>query len=59
MPPLVSAVGKSESGKTTLIEKMVRELKSRMSLKTSYRTLRIDSDASAKDISQQWRQYIG
>ncbi len=29
MPPIVSIVGNSKSGKTTLIEKLVRELKSR------------------------------
>ena len=29
MPPIVSVVGKSKSGKTTLIEKLLRELKSR------------------------------
>lgn len=29
MPPLVSIVGKSQSGKTTLIEKLIKELKSR------------------------------
>jgi len=29
MPPVVSIVGKSKSGKTTLIEKLIRELKSR------------------------------
>lgn len=29
MPPLVSIVGKSKTGKTTLLEKLVRELKSR------------------------------
>jgi molybdopterin-guanine dinucleotide biosynthesis protein B len=29
MPPIVSIIGKSESGKTTLIEKLIRELKSR------------------------------
>jgi molybdopterin-guanine dinucleotide biosynthesis protein B len=29
MPPIVSIVGKSESGKTTLIEKLIAELKSR------------------------------
>ncbi len=29
MPPIVSIVGKSKSGKTTLIEGLVRELKSR------------------------------
>ena len=29
MPPIVSIVGKSESGKTTLLEKLIRELKSR------------------------------
>ena len=29
MPPIVSIVGKSKSGKTTLIEKLVKELKSR------------------------------
>ena len=29
MPPIVSIIGKSKSGKTTLVEKLVRELKSR------------------------------
>ena len=29
MPPIVSIVGKSESGKTTLMEKLIKELKSR------------------------------
>lgn len=29
MPPIISIVGKSKSGKTTFIEKLVRELKSR------------------------------
>lgn len=29
MPPIISIVGKSKSGKTTLIEKLIRELKSR------------------------------
>jgi molybdopterin-guanine dinucleotide biosynthesis protein B len=29
MPPIVSIIGKSRSGKTTLIEKLIRELKSR------------------------------
>ena len=29
MPPIVSVIGNSESGKTTLIEKLVQELKSR------------------------------
>ena len=29
MPPIVSVVGKSKSGKTTLIEKLVQELKPR------------------------------
>ena len=29
MPPVVSIVGKSESGKTTFIEKLIKELKSR------------------------------
>ena len=29
MPPIVSIVGKSESGKTTLLEKLIAELKSR------------------------------
>ena len=29
MPPIVSIVGKSKSGKTTLMEKLIRELKSR------------------------------
>ena len=29
MPPIVSIVGKSKSGKTTLIERLIRELKSR------------------------------
>jgi len=30
MPPIVSIVGKSKPGKTTLIEKLVQELKSRV-----------------------------
>ena len=29
MPPIVSIVGKSEAGKTTLIQKLIQELKSR------------------------------
>ncbi len=29
MPPIVSVIGKSHSGKTTIIEKIIRELKSR------------------------------
>lgn len=29
MPPIVSVIGKSNSGKTTIIEKLIRELKSR------------------------------
>ena len=29
MPPIISIVGKSKSGKTTLMEKLIRELKSR------------------------------
>jgi molybdopterin-guanine dinucleotide biosynthesis protein B len=29
MPPIVSVVGKSETGKTTLIQKLIKELKSR------------------------------
>jgi len=29
MPPIVSIVGKSSSGKTTLLEKLIKELKSR------------------------------
>ncbi len=29
MPPIVSIVGRSKSGKTTLIEKLIVELKSR------------------------------
>ena len=29
MPPIISVIGKSKSGKTTLIEKLIRELKSR------------------------------
>jgi len=29
MPPVVSIIGKSKSGKTTLLEKLIRELKSR------------------------------
>lgn len=29
MPPIVSVIGKSKSGKTTLIEKLIKELKSR------------------------------
>jgi molybdopterin-guanine dinucleotide biosynthesis protein B len=51
MPPIVSIVGKSKSGKTTLIEKLVQELKSR-----SYRVATIkhipqevNFDESGKD----------
>ena len=29
MPPIVSVIGNSKSGKTTLIEKLIQELKSR------------------------------
>jgi len=29
MPPIVSIVGRAKSGKTTLIEKLIEELKSR------------------------------
>ena len=54
MPPVVSIVGKSKSGKTTLIEKLIRELKSR-----GYRVATIkhspqesDFDESGKD---SWR----
>jgi molybdopterin-guanine dinucleotide biosynthesis protein B len=54
MPPVVAIVGKSKSGKTTLIEKLVRELKSR-----GYRVATIkhspqesDFDDSRKD---SWR----
>ena len=54
MPPVVSIVGKSKSGKTTLIEKLIRELKSR-----GYRVATIkhspqgiDFDGSGKD---SWR----
>jgi molybdopterin-guanine dinucleotide biosynthesis protein len=34
MPPVVSIVGKSKSGKTTLIEKLLQELKSRSERET-------------------------
>lgn len=54
MPPLVAIVGKSKSGKTTLIEKLISELKSR-----DYRVgtvkhapLEVDVDKPGKD---SWR----
>ena len=54
MPPVISIVGKSKSGKTTLIEKLIRELKSRgyrvATIKHSPQEL--DFDESGKD---SWR----
>ncbi len=44
-PPIISIVGKSDSGKTTLIEKLVPELKSR-----GYRVGTIKHDAHSFDI---------
>jgi len=45
MIPIVSIVGKSDSGKTTLIEKLVRELKSR-----GFRVATIKHDAHSFEI---------
>ncbi len=54
MIPIVSIVGKSDSGKTTLIEKIVRELKSR-----GYKIATIKHDAHSFDIDHEgkdsWR----
>jgi molybdopterin-guanine dinucleotide biosynthesis adapter protein len=54
MIPIVSIVGKSDSGKTTLIEKLVRELKSR-----GYRVATIKHDAHSFEIDREgkdsWR----
>jgi molybdopterin-guanine dinucleotide biosynthesis protein B len=47
MPPIVSVVGNSKSGKTTLIEKLVGELKSR-----GYRVATIKHSHHALDIDQ-------
>ncbi len=45
MIPIVSIVGKSDSGKTTLVEKIVRELKSR-----GYKIATVKHDAHSFDI---------
>jgi len=54
MIPIVSIVGKSNSGKTTLLEKLVRELKSR-----GYRIATIKHDAHSFEIDHEgkdsWR----
>lgn len=46
MPPIVSIIGKSKSGKTTLIEKLVQELKSRgyrvATIKHTHQNLNLD-----------------
>jgi len=54
MPPIVSIIGKSKSGKTTLIEKLVQELKSRgYRVATIKHTLQgLDFDEAGKD---SWR----
>ena len=54
MPPIVSIVGKSDSGKTTLLEKLVAEVKSR-----GYRVGSIKHDTHGFDIDHEgkdsWR----
>ncbi|HMK35083.1 MAG TPA: molybdopterin-guanine dinucleotide biosynthesis protein B [Desulfomonilaceae bacterium] len=54
MIPIISIVGKSDSGKTTLVEKVVRELKSR-----GYRIATIKHDAHTFEIDHEgkdsWR----
>jgi molybdopterin-guanine dinucleotide biosynthesis protein B len=54
MIPIVSVVGKSDSGKTTLIEKLVRDLKMR-----GYRVATIKHDAHSFEIDREgkdsWR----
>lgn len=54
MIPIVSVVGKSDSGKTTLIEKLVRELRTR-----GYRVATIKHDAHSFEIDREgkdsWR----
>ncbi len=49
MPPVISIIGKSESGKTTLVEKLVGELKARgyrvATIKHVPRDLVFDEDA--------------
>jgi molybdopterin-guanine dinucleotide biosynthesis protein B len=54
MPPIVSIVGKSDAGKTTLLEKLVRELKKR-----GYRIGTIKHDVHGFDIDHEgkdsWR----
>ena len=47
MPPVVAIVGKSKSGKTTLIEKLVSELKSR-----SYRVATVKHAALEMDVDK-------
>jgi molybdopterin-guanine dinucleotide biosynthesis protein MobB len=48
MPPIISIVGESKSGKTTLIEKLILELKSRgyrvATIKHSIHSLRFDKE---------------
>lgn len=54
MPPIVSIVGKSDAGKTTLLEKLVRELKAR-----GYRIGTVKHDVHGFDIDHEgkdsWR----
>lgn len=45
MPPVISIVGKSDAGKTTLLEKLIRELKAR-----GYRVATVKHDAHSFDI---------
>ncbi len=45
MPPVLSVVGKSDAGKTTLLEKLIAELKSR-----GYRVATVKHDAHSFDI---------
>ena len=54
MPPVISIVGKSKSGKTTFIEKLVRELKSRGYRVATIKHIpqRVDFDEPGKD---SWR----
>ena len=54
MPPIISVVGKSESGKTTLLEKLIAEMKNR-----GYRVGTLKHDAHSFDIDHEgkdtWR----
>ncbi len=56
MPPIVSVVGKSKSGKTTIIEKLIRELRLR-----GYRVATIKHVSHAMDFDQpgkdSWRHF--